>query len=65
MELGSVEATKELVGAGLGCGVVPRVAIRRTLERESACIRSIPGFSESSQSFCVTINPFRKRFERS
>jgi DNA-binding transcriptional LysR family regulator len=28
MELGSVEAIKELVGAGLGCGVVPRMAIR-------------------------------------
>jgi DNA-binding transcriptional LysR family regulator len=28
MELGSVEAIKELVGAGLGCGVVPRMAVR-------------------------------------
>jgi len=27
MELGSVEAIKEVVGAGLGCGVVPRMAI--------------------------------------
>jgi DNA-binding transcriptional LysR family regulator len=28
MELGSVEAIKELVGAGLGCGVVPHMATR-------------------------------------
>ena len=27
MELGSVEAIKKLVGAGLGCGVLPRMAI--------------------------------------
>jgi DNA-binding transcriptional LysR family regulator len=27
MELGSVEAIKELVGAGLGCGIVPRMSI--------------------------------------
>lgn len=28
MQLGSVEAIKELVGAGLGCGVVPAMAVR-------------------------------------
>ena len=28
MELGSVEAMKELVGAGLGCSVLPRMALR-------------------------------------
>jgi DNA-binding transcriptional LysR family regulator len=28
MELGSIEAIKELVGAGLGCGVIPRMAVR-------------------------------------
>jgi DNA-binding transcriptional LysR family regulator len=34
MELGSVEAMKELVGAGLGCSVLPRMALRgRHLER--------------------------------
>ena len=33
MDLGSVEAIKELVGAGLGCAVVPGSAIRRTGER--------------------------------
>lgn len=30
MELGSVEAIKQLVGAGLGCAVLPRVAITKT-----------------------------------
>jgi DNA-binding transcriptional LysR family regulator len=29
MELGSVEAMKELTGAGLGCSVLPRMALRR------------------------------------
>jgi len=29
MELGNVEAIKELVGAGLGCGVLPRMAMGR------------------------------------
>jgi len=28
MELGSIEAIKELVAAGLGCGLLPRLAIR-------------------------------------
>jgi len=28
MQLGSVEAIKELVGAGLGCGVLPRTSLR-------------------------------------
>ena len=29
MQLGSVEAIKEMVGAGLGCGVLPGMALRR------------------------------------
>lgn len=33
MELGSVEAIKELVGAGLGCAILPGTAIRNTGER--------------------------------
>jgi DNA-binding transcriptional LysR family regulator len=33
MELGSVEAIKELVGAGLGCAVLPASAVRKTAER--------------------------------
>ena len=36
MELGSVEAMKELVGAGLGCSVLPRMALRA---RERAPVR--------------------------
>ncbi len=28
MELGSIEAIKELVGAGLGCGLLPRLSLR-------------------------------------
>jgi DNA-binding transcriptional LysR family regulator len=33
MDLGSVEAIKELVGAGLGCAVLPGTAVRNTGER--------------------------------
>jgi DNA-binding transcriptional LysR family regulator len=40
MELGSVEAMKELIGAGLGCGILPRMALRR--QRGSAfTVRSL------------------------
>jgi DNA-binding transcriptional LysR family regulator len=41
MELASVEAIKEVVGAGLGCGVVPRMALRRSSSRPSAIVRSL------------------------
>lgn len=34
MELGSVEAIKELVGAGLGCAVLPRLAVTGSGARE-------------------------------
>jgi DNA-binding transcriptional LysR family regulator len=27
MEMGSVEAIKEVVGAGLGCGILPRLSV--------------------------------------
>ena len=40
MELGSVEAMKELVGAGLGCSVLPRMALRAREQRQFA-IRSL------------------------
>jgi len=33
MDLGSVEAIKELVGAGLGCAILPGMAVRGTGER--------------------------------
>jgi DNA-binding transcriptional LysR family regulator len=34
MELASVEAIKELIGAGLGCGVVPRMAMPNAQARK-------------------------------
>jgi DNA-binding transcriptional LysR family regulator len=40
MSLGSVEAIKELVGAGLGCAVLPRMAVRGAEERAFA-VRSL------------------------
>src|SRR6185436_10590244 len=39
MELGSVEAMKELIGAGLGCGVLPRMALRG--KHEPFVVRSL------------------------
>lgn len=39
MELGSVEAMKELVGAGLGCSVLPRMALRG--RHEPFAVRSL------------------------
>src|SRR6185436_1153359 len=39
MELGSVEAMKELVGAGLGCSVLPRMALRG--KNEPFVVRSL------------------------
>ncbi len=39
MELGSVEAMKELVGAGLGCCVLPRMALRG--KRDAFVVRSL------------------------
>jgi DNA-binding transcriptional LysR family regulator len=41
MELASVEAIKEVVGAGLGCGVVPRMALRKSSSRPSVIVRSL------------------------
>jgi DNA-binding transcriptional LysR family regulator len=41
MELGSVEAIKELVGAGLGCSVVPRMALRDGRARRGLIVRSL------------------------
>ena len=40
MELGSVEAMKELVGAGLRCSVLPRMALRAREQRQFV-IRSL------------------------
>jgi DNA-binding transcriptional LysR family regulator len=39
MSLGSVEAIKELVGAGLGCAILPSMALQR--ERRDLVVRSL------------------------
>jgi len=41
MSLGSVEAIKELVGAGLGCAVLPRMAVRNSVGRPPVLIRPL------------------------
>jgi DNA-binding transcriptional LysR family regulator len=41
MELDSVEAIKEIVGAGLGCGVVPRMALPASNARRQLVVRSL------------------------
>jgi DNA-binding transcriptional LysR family regulator len=41
MSLGSVEAIKELVGAGLGCAVLPAMAVRRVRGRSDFVVRSL------------------------
>ena len=41
MELGSVEAMKELIGAGLGCGILPRMAVRRQQAAGTIVVRSL------------------------
>ncbi len=41
MQLGSVEAIKELVGAGLGCSIVPRMALPNAAGRRRLVIRPL------------------------
>jgi DNA-binding transcriptional LysR family regulator len=41
MELGSVEAIKELVWAGLGCAVLPRMAVPDANDRRPLLVRSL------------------------
>jgi DNA-binding transcriptional LysR family regulator len=41
MELGNVEAIKELVGAGLGCSLVPRMALRAADARRGIVMRPL------------------------
>ena len=41
MDLGSVEAIKELVGAGLGCAVLPESAVRRAGDRPAVVSRPL------------------------
>jgi DNA-binding transcriptional LysR family regulator len=40
-ELGSVEAIKKVVGAGLGCSVLPRVVVAGTEKREGIVLRPL------------------------
>ncbi|WP_158816478.1 LysR family transcriptional regulator [Methylocapsa sp. S129] len=41
MSLGSVEAIKELVGAGLGCAILPSMAMRNVGDRSDLVVRSL------------------------
>ena len=41
MELGSVEAIKQMVGAGLGCGVVPRMAVSGSYAAPNLVVQSL------------------------
>ena len=41
MALGSVEAIKRLVGAGLGCAILPAVAVREAADRASLVVRPL------------------------
>lgn len=41
MELGSVEAIKELVAAGLGCTILPAMSVRSTEQRSQIVVRSL------------------------
>jgi len=41
MELGSTEAMKEIVAAGLGCAVLPRLAVSGAGRRESLAVRPL------------------------
>ena len=41
MELGSVEAIKELVAAGLGCSILPRMALSGAGRRQGLVVRSL------------------------
>ncbi len=41
MELGSTEAMKEIVAAGLGCAVLPRLAVSGAGERSALLVRSL------------------------
>jgi DNA-binding transcriptional LysR family regulator len=41
MELGSVEAIKEMVAAGLGCSVLPSMAVSRAARRKRLAVRSL------------------------
>ncbi len=41
MSLGSVEAIKQMVGAGLGCSILPRMAVRQEMATGALAVRSL------------------------
>jgi len=41
MQLGSIEAIKRMVRAGLGYSIVPRMAVETVADREGLCVRSL------------------------
>ncbi|MEB7543625.1 LysR family transcriptional regulator [Enterobacter huaxiensis] len=41
MQLGSIEAIKRMVRAGLGYSIVPRMAVEDAADREGLCVRSL------------------------
>ena len=41
MQLGSIEAIKRMVGAGLGYSIVPRMAVEQAADREELCVQSL------------------------
>jgi DNA-binding transcriptional LysR family regulator len=41
MQLGSIEAIKRMVRAGLGYSIVPRMAVENAVDREGLCVRSL------------------------
>lgn len=41
MQLGSIEAIKRMVRAGLGYSIVPRMAVENVVDREGLCVRSL------------------------
>ncbi|MDY0418611.1 LysR family transcriptional regulator [Enterobacter sp. 170198] len=41
MQLGSIEAIKRMVRAGLGYSIVPRMAVKEDADREGLCVKSL------------------------
>ena len=41
MQLGSIEAIKRMVRAGLGYSIVPRMAVENAVDREGLSVRSL------------------------
>jgi DNA-binding transcriptional LysR family regulator len=59
MELGSVEAIKELVGAGLGYGILPAMAVSSARKRGELVVRSLA--PRLSRSLALVLRRDRRR----